>query len=146
MGKSLVLVVPEDEATEELVEDYYRRVAEAEREYADGRSYDEYGGYNVAMEHLQDGEVPIIQEQISESMIKGMTRQRFDDIFEKEMGHFEQTVLEEEGIRELQTAFEDAITRLNDIEPELNWEASLASNIVLCEFALDHGYAIELSY
>lgn len=146
MGKALRLVVPEGEVTEELVEEYYRRVAEAQSEYIDGRSYDEFGGYNVAMEHLQNGDVPIILEGVMSAPIRGMGRDRFEEIFEYENGDFQRPVLGEEGIEELQAAFEDAIPRLNELEPEGNWEATLARHITMCEFALDHGYEIELSY
>ena len=146
MGKALKLLFPEEDATEELVKEYGQRLAEAQNKHLDeDRSFDELVEYKRAIEKLRNGDAPVIDETVMSAPIRGMGRERFDEIFQLENGDFQRTVLDEDGIRELKRAFEDAIHRLTEAEPEGNWEATLARHITMCEFALDHGYNIELS-
>lgn len=147
MGKALTLRIPEQDASEDLIEEYGRRLAAAQNEHLDAeRSFDELVEYKHAMEKLRDREAPVVHETVMSAPIRGMGRERFDKIFELENGDFQRTVLDEDGIKELREALEDAVPRLNEMEPDGNWEATLARHITMCEFALDHGLKIELNY
>lgn len=147
MGKALKLQIPEEDATEELVKEYAQRLAAAQNEHMDEeRSYDELVEYKRAIEDLRNGAEVIFYETVMSAPIRGMSQERFNEVFKLEHGDFQRPVLDADQIDELLDAFEDAIQGLNETEPETNWEATLARHITMCEFALDHGYKIELSY
>lgn len=147
MSKALVLVVPEEEMTKEFLSSYYRKLTDAVNEYSsEEKSLEEHSVYERKLKEIDKGKTPIILEGVVDGPLEEIGRDRFDEIFELRNGDFQRTVLEEEGIKELRDMFEGAIPDLKKTDPETNWEATLARHIAMCEFALDHGYKIELSY
>lgn len=147
MSKSLVLLIPEDDMNKELVEEYYIRIISEINKHSEGDiSLNEHSEYNRKVRQIEEGSVPTLQEGVVDGPLEEIGRNRFDRIFKLEDGDFRRPILEEEGIRELKSMFRDAVEELSGSQSETNWEATLAGHIVMCEFALDYGYEIELSY
>lgn len=147
MSKVLVLVIPEEEMSKELLSEYYRKLTDAVNEYSsEEKSLEENSAYKRKLKEIDQGKTPIILEGVVDGPLEEIGRDQFDEIFELRNGDFQRTVLERDGIKELRDMFEGAIPELKKTDPETNWEATLARHITMCEFALDHGYEIELSY
>ena len=149
MGSTLNLVIPEHDQREAVIRAYYEYVLEKKQsirpEVAE-ESVEDLTGYQFAREQLDNGNRLFVSERlfsdVSDVMDWNPVRQMFglDDSWDNCI------IWEPQDIKGLIKALRGAKEQLESQQPELYWNCNLETQaIALCEFALEHGYGIELS-
>lgn len=153
MGMYLYLTLPEgDQINEQIIDEYYDYVEAKERDYYlnhyPGSKPEELQanidrGFDKEY-HDEEGEV-YIYEQIYSNITDNVTiglRDLFPSYYESNKGNPE---IFGDDIKELTKRLRDAKDDLKEQDNDTNWEMTFELQIIaLCEFALEHGYGIEL--
>lgn len=150
MGVSLVLAVEDEDQTEETIRAYYQYALEKERalredEYDQG--VNDWYKYEDSRDRLQEKGLFHVSEQLFRDVSVEIGWDNLEELFDPAETDQDYVITDPEDIVQLVELLRDAKRTLQDEKPDVNWNLTLElETIALCEFALEHGYGIELSF
>lgn len=151
MGSILDLIVPEQDQEEAVIRAYYEYVLKKKQTIRPDLGCDQvedFVGYQQATRRLEEGELFFVYETLSNRIFSAIDGPAFRAVFDLEGGYDNPVIDDPADIETLIDILRDAKAELIENPPaDADWELSLETqSIALCEFALKHGYGIELSW
>lgn len=143
MSDTLVLDIPDSACQGDAIESYYQRLIKAEVsvrqcDRKEARSFKEY---RRARGHYEDsGEIHLFVRLYTE-IIEAIGWDRLDGLFEPN----NYTITTESDIRQLMDMLREARAQLQH-DSTKNWELIEYRHTEHCEFAIEQGYGLTLSY
>jgi hypothetical protein len=148
MGKSLHLMLPEEDWTEEMVNEYISHKTDVvtqftERDESELRRHFVVEVYRDRVSKDQD---PMLGEELYDDVLESLTADELAEIFEFDGVSYNRLRFEGDLLAQLEAAFEDAIPRFAERNPQLDAGLMMGQYIALCRFARKRGYTLRLSY
>lgn len=143
------MVGPDEDQCEAVIRSYYEYAIEKERALR-GEEYDQkvedWYKYQTSIEALREKDLFYVSEQLFRDVSTAMGWDEVRALFDLDENIRNPTITDPKDIERLVKLMRNAKRTLQDEKPDVNWELTLEPQaIALCEFALEHGYEVELS-